>query len=124
MNESITITAPVEVPRERIAGTLCCALEGGSTYWCMSQMTDFDSLPEGVEAEWAHEAIAFEAPFIFRVHEEPDEQVKPKLSLSEALNLMATEYPRHFGDMVGNTEDAETGDILFQLICFGEIVYG
>lgn len=121
MNEAITITAPVEVPIEFVADTLCCALEGGSTYWCEAQGTQLTDMPDGVE--WAHEAMALGAKFEFKVFEE-DEVMQPKLDIAAALSLMASEYPRHFGDLVGETGDAETGDILFQLICFGEIVYG
>jgi len=123
MNESITITAPVEVPIEFVADTLCSALEGGSNYWIEAQVTQFNSLPDGTEAKWAHEAIAHGAKFAFKVFEE-DEYQNPELDIAAALSLMATKYPRHFGDLVGETGDAETGDILFQLICFGEIVYG
>jgi len=119
MNESITITAPVEVPIERIADTLCCALEGGSNYWIEAQVTQFTDL----EVEWAHEAMAHGAKFAIKLFEE-DEYQNPKLDITAALTLMATDHPADFKNMINENEDAETGDILFQLICFGEIVYG
>lgn len=119
LDGNYSITAPIEVPYERVAATLCAALEGGVNYWCRKQ-EPFD-YPAG--AEWGHEAIAQGAEFRFWVHEE-DEEKRPIQSVKEALALMAQEHPRHFGDLVGETEDAETGDVLFQLICFGEIVYG
>jgi hypothetical protein len=121
MNETITVNAPVTVPRQRIADTLCAGLEGGVNYWCEGQCTQFTDMPEGVE--WAHEAIANDAKFTFKVFEEEDHQ-NPAMTVAAAVQLMATDHAEDFGNMVGENEDAETGDILFQLICFGEIVYG
>lgn len=121
MNDAITIKPAIKVPVERVAYTLCAALEGGSNYWIEGQTTNFDNMPAGVE--WAHEAIAHGAQFIFKIFEEDDYQ-KPEKTVAEALVLMATDHATHFKDMINENEDAETGDILFQLICFGEIVYG
>jgi hypothetical protein len=40
------------------------------------------------------------------------------------LALMATKTPRHFANIVGERGDSETGDVLVQLACFGELRYG
>jgi hypothetical protein len=34
------------------------------------------------------------------------------------------QYRSHFGDMIGETGDAITGDVLLQLSLLGEVVYG
>lgn len=117
-DQTIVVAYTVNVTRDRIADTLCAALEAGSTYWCEKvRVSDYRGY------EWAHEAIAASSPFSFKVFEEAAFQY-PKLTLGAAVRKLAEDFPRHFGDMMGETEDAETGDALFQLLCFGEIVYG
>lgn len=37
---------------------------------------------------------------------------------------MAAMAPRHYANMVAGRGDAETGDVLVQIACFGEIKYG
>ena len=78
--------------------------------------------------EWAHEAIA--AGSGFRIWFDNGEEIEEKQiiangpnKLAQTLRLMHNEYPRHYGDLVSGNEDAETGDVFFQLLCFGEIVY-
>jgi hypothetical protein len=119
LDNTIKVTVPLDVPVQRVADTLCAALEGGVNYWCRKQ-EPFD-YPAG--AEWGHEAIAQGAEFRFWVHEEAREK-RPALTIKEALEKMAAYHPDHFWDLIDETEDAETGDVLFQLICFGELVYG
>lgn len=48
-----------------------------------------------------------------------------KASLRNALALMALRYPKRFADMLNPlTIDGDTGDVLVQLACFGELKYG
>ena len=120
MNEFITINAPVQVPRHAIEDTLCAALEGGSIYWCegMKVQTYING------AEWGHEQIARGGCVNLFYEDEWHTAIGSELRLREALTIMAQKYPLHFGDMMGDTGDAETGDILFQLYVFKEVVYG
>lgn len=123
MDDYIEINAPVQVTRQALEDTLCAALEGGCTYWCaaMNVQTYVN------DAEWGHEQIARGGCWRIQTFEEHGEwktMVGSDLRLKEALTIMATDYPRHFGDMMGDVGDAETGDILFQLLCFKEVVYG
>jgi hypothetical protein len=37
---------------------------------------------------------------------------------------MRDQYPRHFADLVGEDDDAITGDVWLQLAVFGEVIYG
>lgn len=43
--------------------------------------------------------------------------------LKKGLRIMATEYPHHFKDVIDETGDATTGDVLVQCSLFGDIVY-
>lgn len=116
------VKTTVHVDRERVADLVCGALEGGSNYWC--DKFEPDSYPEG--CEWGHEAVGCGAGF--RIYYEDFEEctrVPPGSEpIEKALQLMAEEFPRHFGDFMGETDDAETSDVFFQLLCFGEVVYG
>ena len=122
MEDHITINAPVVVSRQILEDNLCAALEGGSTYWCEGILVKH--YVHG--SEWAHEHIARGGCWQLKVFEEDESKtcIGSDLRLREALTIMASQYPRHFGDLVGETADAETADVLFQLLCFKEVVYG
>jgi len=116
-----TITTTVIVTTERVADLLCCALEGGSTYWCEAFRPA--SYPEG--AEYGHEAVAQGVPFKVK----PDDEAWLEIDnsperITATLQRLATELPRHWEDFAQENEDAITGDLFFQLLVFGEIVYG
>jgi hypothetical protein len=55
---------------------------------------------------------------VFRWHELSLDKLK------EGLRVMAAKYPHHFKDVIAETGDATTGDVLVQCALFGEIVYG
>lgn len=44
--------------------------------------------------------------------------------LKKGLERMASEYPKHYADIVNNNDDADTADVLLQLATLGEIKYG
>lgn len=109
------------IPEERIADTLCCALEGGSTYWADSVTVNWAITAKN---EWAHEAIAHGANFTVR-HEDYDTVVTyVPGKILQALKLMQEGWPEQLQNIIHEQEDADTGDLLFQLMCFGEVVYG
>lgn len=37
---------------------------------------------------------------------------------------MATESPRHFGDLLSENDDAATHDVFIQHVLFSEVIYG
>jgi hypothetical protein len=45
-------------------------------------------------------------------------------AIKVGLALMADKYPEHWGNFMSENDDAETGDVFFQLVCFGEVIYG
>jgi len=45
-------------------------------------------------------------------------------TLKKGLQRMATEYPKHFADIVNDNDDADTADVLLQLSTLGELRYG
>ena len=115
------VKTTVQIDADRLADLMCCALEGGSTYWCEKFEPDDYPAP----AKWGHEAVAFGADFTIWYDEEFVKSVKNgEDEIQKALQLMADEHPFHFNNFVNENEDAETGDVFFQLLCFGELVYG
>jgi hypothetical protein len=115
----LIVEAPLRVTRGRIADLLCSALEGGSTYWCDAVEVD-QPWPEG--ADWAHEAIASgECPYTVYAG---GEKVRVNGTVPVALRVLATEYPEQFELWLEEQDDADTGDIFFQLCVFGEVIYG
>jgi hypothetical protein len=116
------IKTTTRIPLSRVEDLVCCALEGGSTYWC--RRFEPDSYPEG--KEWGHEAVAAGISFTIRPDEaDGSRYIKNSPDLIEqTLQLMAEQYPDQFNDFVKYNDDAETGDVFFQLLCFGEVIYG
>lgn len=45
-------------------------------------------------------------------------------SIGDGLNVMATRYPRHFADFLGEAADALTADVFLQCCLFGELICG
>jgi hypothetical protein len=45
-------------------------------------------------------------------------------SIGDGLNVMATRYPRHFADFLGEAADALTADVFLQCCLFGELISG
>ena len=116
-----TVKMETVVTTDRVADLLCCALEGGSTYWCEAFKPDH--YPEGTE--YGHEAVAHGAPFRVKPDGEKWIQVHNSAEvLEETLQLMANTQPNAWRDFVQENEDAITGDVFFQLLVFGEVIYG
>lgn len=94
----------IDVPDEVIDDVLC---EPHARYWCR-------------EASWsAH----------FHVGACVDGETGAKFPLNRtvlkrALSLMATHHSRSFARLLSASWDGETGDILLQLMAFGEVRYG
>ncbi len=57
-----------------------------------------------------------------------EDDMLPAILNREALlrgaAIMAEKHPRHFGNMMGDNGDAETGDVLLQLALYGELIFG
>ena len=125
---SLNLNVTVSINRKRLGDLICCALEGGSNYWCDGFKPDIYPIPEGESnsVEWGHEAVAHGASFTI---EHDFDGIELHITnndehLVRTMELMATKYPAYWNDFMTENEDASTGDVFFQLLCFGEIVYG
>lgn len=97
------------------------AIEGGSNYWARIDVGQH-------QPGWRNYFTAR-----FTITEMGDEQAGAvhgetyDLSLDklkQGLQVLANEYPHHFKDVIAETGDATTGDVLVQCALFGTIVYG
>lgn len=102
------------IKRETIENLFISACEGGSNYWCK------EIKPKGGGDAYA----AMFAGFI-AVDGESEKKINvTPTKIKKAVQLMAAKEPRHFADVLGENEDATTGDVFLQLCCFGKVIYG
>lgn len=96
------------------------AVEGGSSYWALINVGKH-------QPGWRN---YFTAKFtIIETGDEKAGVVQGKTykltldKLKAGLQVLAEKYPHHFKDIIDETGDATTGDVLVQCALFGEIVY-
>lgn len=93
----------IKLDRRRIADMLCTR---GCDYWA-----EFDGVKVRVRIDDSAEHAG-------------KKYVLTDSRLRRGMQLMAIKYPRHFADYLAENDDAETADVLVQLACFGELIYG
>jgi len=149
LESDTTIEIRQKVKLARIQDLLITALEGGSNYWYENAdyefpaeyVEDINKLAQGVfRGYWA--------PFYcgcltLQVKHEGDELprwngqsfekviagdgmewVIKQADLIRGLQTMADKYPRHMSDFMQENDDADTGDVFLQCVCFGKLIYG
>jgi hypothetical protein len=108
-------TIEVKLCDQRLHDVLTSGIEGGCAYWA--------SIDCGAhQPGWSN---YFTATF-FPHGDTAIPRVGHTLSLEKlrcGLAIMANKYPFHFRDVMMETDDATTGDVLVQCALFGEIVY-
>lgn len=128
----ITITAPIEVPAERVANCFIGGMESGYSPWFGGVLAKSGTFsPAGI---WYAEAEFFANPFTITVKYDSGEddegsfasqKVITNADLPKALALMAQgTYATHFGDLMSERDDAETHDVFMQFLILGEVIYG
>jgi hypothetical protein len=133
----------VNITYQQIADLLITAFEGGSNYWYL--ITKYIK-PEQL---WASSepagpfsmAQVHLAPTYFKASEYPlspggaliiVDKGDPKgmqyrldlESIEKGLQTMATDYRKHFTDVVNQTDDTITADVFLQCCLFGKIIFG
>lgn len=118
------------VPYERIHNMLISALEGGSTYWIESvkrHVEDEDGKNALVNRLVYHSSVPFcGGALIIQTQRSLGSRVR-ELNIAKCcrgLQLMQEKYPKHFGDLMCENDDAETADVWLQLSLFEEVLYG
>ena len=49
---------------------------------------------------------------------------KPETQEQKDSRLMSSDYPKSFNRLINDNYDADDSDRLFQIACFGEVIYG
>lgn len=123
----------IDVNWDVVTNAIVGALEGGCGYWCREY--DYIVTPEEYDNPNKYPAYAC-ADFwkkggvmLFK-YDDPDNDGKTaqkhvsESTLRFGLRVMAEKFPRHFGDLVSENDDAATHDVLLQCALFGDVIYG
>ncbi len=107
--------------------TLLPFCEGAGTHTFHPVVITIEATKEDLGIEFTHIELPFKGGFIEFADLE-DEKAEHKNLTIEAIKggvkIMAEKYPRHFGDWIGENDDATTGDVFLQCCLFGEVIYG
>lgn len=132
------IMVPVDITPQRLADLMITAVECNdmTAAWCAGvrlRHPGRDTLGKG---PWYADPTLYAKPFLIEVREVIDEAGDWKDpanirvhrinadDMAAGLNLMAREYPQHFGDFIGENEDAVTADVFLQCVALKDVVYG
>lgn len=123
----IALTAKVDW--DKIVNAIIGAFEGGSTYWLRS--ADYVYEPDGVKGNPLYAETEFWAKGgrMMLTFDDPDgdDLASKEIGIDEirkGLRDMATESPRHFGDLLSENDDAITHDVFIQHVLFSKVIYG
>ncbi len=135
-----TMEIKVNVPDDAIVGALISGVESGIYYWVKVPSVEFLGLPGVIPtgSSWVKviegdDISSYFGPLqdghmiLIEVEESTGKEKKHQIGkkeIAKALQLMAEKWPQHFKDVVKESGDAVTGDVLIQLACFGDIKYG
>ena len=126
MTDMNIINRRLEISDELIENILVTAFEGGSTYW----------------AKWANIAdkkdakkvACFTSEYLTRTKKkdakliiwtDDDDKIEiTKKSIIDALQQIDSEYPETLNRILNEEYDADDTDIVLQMACFKEIVFG
>jgi hypothetical protein len=133
-NQTVVIEIVKKISFERIGDLLCCAWEGGSNYWAEATVSQEEVKQHGVEFDWEIPLTPTGSIDIYDKENPEAERLGfiSKQRVVQALQMMARGedekgnkiHMGHWNNFMKENEDAETGDVFFQLAVLGEIVYG
>lgn len=132
---ALQVTTTTNIPLERVADLLCNAFEGGSNYWAVIKKK---KEPKAFDLHFRYMADLFERPCSYTdyplniggylvvgdIEGDMKDEVLDLGTIQHGLNIMASQYPRHWNDFINNNDDADTGDVFLQCCLYGEVVFG
>lgn len=130
--KNLAVQVTIDVPLNDLADLMCSAFEGGSAYWASAKefiepkQWDIASYPDR-ESGYSHEYPFNEGGAVIIEDEEEGEGKTYRLDLEaiqRGTQVMATKFPRHWGDFMQENYDATTGDVFLQCCIFSDIIYG
>ena len=129
MSDMNIINRRIEISDELIENLLCGAFEGGITYWANNVSCEDREDMLKVKG-WKHEYLTKtkKKDAVMYIHETDGDKAKiTKKSIIDALQKM--DDPKNgctkaLARILNETYDAYDCDIVVQMACFGEVVYG
>jgi hypothetical protein len=139
--ETFDVVTTVKLPKQRIQDLLVGLFENGCSSWLL-EIGDY-VLPGGLirndfrrggkmqGAEYYHPSQIVpvtEGCTLFLFVENPNAEGRMKFDLNVAsiqkgLEVMASKFPTHFGNILSENDDAGTADIFGQCVVYGDMVY-
>jgi hypothetical protein len=129
MSEMNIINIKREISDELIEHVLCCAFEGGITYWANNVSCEDNKDMKKVSG-WKHEYLTKtkKKDAVMYIHDLESEEKYPitKKSIIDALQKMDNfnNYRQALDRILNETYDADDADIMVQIACFKEVIYG
>lgn len=113
----------VEISDERLKDVLSGAFEGGCNYWAETRITKKEINKYKCRYPWEIIFNKGRIP-VFDIETGEHLGILSKRTLKKGLRLMSEKYPNYLMDIINESDDAGTADVLMQLSVIGEIVYG
>lgn len=111
------INIRISISDEQIDSWLCTAFEGGINYWCDGiEVKDNDY--KGTD--YASDCISKGGIIIV----EEDKEISKENILDALVWLSLNKYTKVLDRLLNQRYDAVDADVLFQVACFGDVIYG
>lgn len=116
------VEIPMIIKDEDIDNWLCGAFEGGSNYWC-SGIKVKDNDYKGTK--YASECVSKGGIIIATTLDDDIDYFVSKIDILNGLKWLANNgYTKCLNRLLNERYDADDSDAIFQVACFGEVIYG
>lgn len=121
-------TATIEITPQQIADQMTAAIESssGSHYWS-SGVTPKSNIKHLKESHWYADPVFWAGEFVVEVKDGENRNKKHLMTpetMQKGIQYLLEHHGWRIEQIVKETGDAETGDVLLQAAVFGDIVYG
>lgn len=128
--DQVIVLAPSTITKMMIADLLSTASEGGISYW--AEVLDYvepASMPFRFDKEHIYRFVDYPlngGSVTIRDAEEegPEGWILDGEAIKRGLQVMATNHPKHWQDVLTDNHDAATADVFVQCCLFGDVIYG
>ena len=139
LNHTLKFNQPVEITQERIHDILTSAVEGGCNYWLTVNADEVRAEAEKFDGETniQNQIMLGGTLNCYDAENAEDYDKLGELTLvkiiealiamscGEDLKFNKNEHLKtHFNNFITENDDCETADVIIQIACMGEIVFG
>lgn len=125
----IIVPFQMSVKLDYLTNALIGAFEGGSTYWLreVDYLTDKAPFAAPAYAEATFWQQGGRVKLFYDDPEDEESRAEFEMGLPEmtkGVEVMASKFAGHFGDLISENDDAITHDVFIQCVIFGDVIYG